>query len=74
MRNLTLWQAVAYATELGFAFAAAVLVGLFIGHFADDRLGNDVPVLTMLGSLVGLAAGVYSTAQIAQFLIRPRKE
>ena len=74
MRNLTVWQALAFATELGIAFATAVLLGLFLGHVADDRLGNGVPVLTLLGSLVGLAAGVYSSAQMAQFLSRPRKE
>jgi F0F1-type ATP synthase assembly protein I len=74
MRNLTTWQALAFATELGIGFAAAVLLGLFLGHVADDWLGNGVPVLTLLGSLVGLAAGVYSSAHIAQFLSRPGKE
>jgi len=74
MRNLSIWQAVAFATELGIAFAAAVLLGLFIGRIADDRLGNAVPIFTILGSLIGLAAGVYSSAQIVRYLTRPRKE
>jgi len=74
MANMTVWQAVAFATELGIAFATAVLLGLFLGHFADDRLGNEAPILTILGSMIGLAAGVYSSAQIVQFLSRPRKE
>lgn len=74
MPNMTVWQAVAFATELGIAFATAVLLGLFLGHVADDRLGNEMPVLTILGSFVGLAAGVFSSVQIVQFLTRPRKE
>lgn len=74
MRNLTVWEAVAFATELGIAFAAAVLAGTFLGHIADDRLGLEVPVLTILGALLGLAGGAYSSAQIAQWLTRPKKE
>jgi F0F1-type ATP synthase assembly protein I len=70
MRNLTIWQAVAFATELGVAFAVAVLMGLLVGHLADDRLGNSVPILTMLGSFLGLAAGVYSSMQIVQYVVR----
>ena len=72
MRNLTIWQAVAFATELGVAFAVAVLMGLFLGHLADDRLGT-VPILTILGALLGLAAGAYSSAQIGQMLIRKKE-
>lgn len=70
LRNLTTWQAVAIATELGAAFAIAVLVGLFAGYLADNRMGNTVPILTFLGSFLGLAAGVYSAVQIAQFMTR----
>ena len=70
MRNLTIWQAVAFATELGVAFAIAVLMGLFLGHLADDRLGNSVPFLTILGAFLGLAAGVYSSAQLVQYVVR----
>jgi F0F1-type ATP synthase assembly protein I len=72
MRNLTMWQAVAYGTELAVAFAAAVVVGLLIGHWADERLGNGVPILTIVGSLIGFAAGVFSTVRIAQFVTRPK--
>lgn len=74
VRNLTLWEAVAFATQLGIAFAAAVLIGVFLGHIADDWLGHEVPILTMLGAFVGLAAGVYSSLQLTQWLTRPRKE
>jgi len=74
VRNLTIWQAVAFATELGIAFATAVLVGLFAGHLVDERLGHEVPVFTMLGAFLGLTAGVVSTAQMVQYLTRRGKE
>jgi F0F1-type ATP synthase assembly protein I len=71
MRNLTMWQAVAYGTELALAFATAVVVGLLIGHWADERLGS-LPILTIVGSLAGFASGVFSTVRIAQFVTRPK--
>ena len=74
MRNLTLWQAVAYATELGLAFATTVFLGLFLGHVADDWMRNEAPILTFVGALLGLAAGVYSTAKLALLIVGPRKE
>ena len=74
MRNLTVWQAVAFATELGIAFAAAVLIGLLGGYLADERLGHGTPIFTILGSLLGMAAGIYSAAQIVKFLSQPKKE
>jgi F0F1-type ATP synthase assembly protein I len=74
MRNLTIWQAVAYATELGLAFATTVFLGLFLGHAADDWLRNEAPILTIVGALLGFAAGVYSTIRLAFVIVRPRKE
>jgi len=74
MRDLTLWQAVGYATELGLAFATAVFLGLFLGHAADDWLRNDAPILTIVGALLGFAVGVYGVVRLAFFVVRPRKE
>jgi len=74
MRDLTLWQAVGYATELGLALATAVFLGLFLGHVADEWLRNEAPILTIVGALLGFAAGVYSTVKLAFVIVRPRKE
>lgn len=74
MPNLSIWQAVAFATELGVAFATAVILGVFLGHLVDVQLDNDIPVATFLGAFLGLGAGVYSMIQIVQWLSRPRKE
>jgi F0F1-type ATP synthase assembly protein I len=76
MRNLTLWQAVAYATELGLALATTVFLGLFLGHVADDWMRNDAPIFTIVGTLLGFAAGVFSTVKLAMVVTgtRPGKE
>ena len=72
--NLSIWQAIAFATELGVAFTAAVIIGVFLGHIVDVQLDNNIPVATFLGAFLGLGAGVYSMIQIAQWLSKPRKE
>ncbi|MBM2810524.1 MAG: putative F0F1-ATPase subunit Ca2+/Mg2+ transporter [Chloroflexi bacterium] len=74
MRNLTIWQAVAYASELGFALAATVLVGTGLGYLTDQWLRNEAPVFIVVGSLLGLAAGTYSIARLAKAVTRPEKE
>jgi F0F1-type ATP synthase assembly protein I len=74
MRNLTLWQAGALATELGVAFAVGVLLGLFIGHVIDDRLGLQFPVFMLIGAGLGLASAMYSAWQLVRISLRPRKE
>lgn len=74
VRNLSVWQAVAIATELGLALAIGVVLGLLLGRFLDERLGLQVPVFMLLGALLGLASGVFSFARMVQFVTRPRKE
>jgi len=74
MRNLTIWQAVAYASELGFALAATVLIGTGLGYLGDQWMRNEAPMLTILGSMVGLAAGTYSIVRLGQAITRPKKE
>ncbi len=74
MQNLSIWQAVAIATELGVVLAAGVFIGLFLGHFADQKLGLQYPVFMLLGALAGLASGVYGFAKMVRMLTRPRKE
>lgn len=74
VRNLTIWQAVTYASELGLAFAATVVLGTFLGYLADGWLRTGAPFLTVAGALIGLGAGAYSTVRLAQAFTRPRKE
>lgn len=69
MRNLRVWQAVVIASQLGFVLAAAVAIGLFAGWYLDSIMHTS-PVFIIIGALVGMAAGVYSCAQIARDFLR----
>lgn len=66
MRRLTIWQATAIALEAGTAMAVAVLIGVIVGKNLDDRLGTSF--FAILGSLIGLASGVYSFAKVARYM------
>jgi F0F1-type ATP synthase assembly protein I len=74
MRNLTMWQAAAIASEVGLALAASVLAGTFIGVWLDGRFASGIPIFTVVGALVGLVAGVGSMSKLVPYLTRPRKE
>lgn len=52
----------AYST-LGIIFPASIAIGLFIGVFLDDLLGTS-PVLTIIFTLYGMAAGFYNFFKI----------
>ena len=66
--NLSAVEALAVASQLGFVLGAAVLIGIFGGSFLDARLGTS-PILLITGSILGMAAGIYSAAQVAKFLL-----
>lgn len=61
-------QALAIASQLGFVLGAAVILGVLAGSFLDARFGTS-PLFLALGSLLGMASGVYSVAQLAKFLL-----
>ncbi len=69
MRNLRVWQAVVVASQLGFVLAAAVAIGLFAGWYLDSIMHTS-PVFVIIGALAGMAAGVYSCAQIVRDVMR----
>lgn len=39
---------------------AVILLFYYVGHWADGKLGFEKPWLGMLGSLLGVAVGIYS--------------
>ena len=59
-------QMLAVASQLGFLFAACVLVGLVGGYFLDQRFGTS-PLWLAIGCVVGLAAGVSTLIQTYKF-------
>jgi hypothetical protein len=44
---------------LGMAWALGTLLFLWLGSWADKRLGTE-PLLTLVGAFVGAAAGLYN--------------
>ncbi len=67
--DTSMLQALAVASQMGIILGAAVVVGLLLGSWLDSLLGTG-PVFAIIGSLIGLAAGVYSSAQLAMFILR----
>jgi len=50
---------------VGTELAVATLIGLFGGHWLDDKLGTR-PWLTILGLVFGIAAGFNSLIRVAR--------
>jgi F0F1-type ATP synthase assembly protein I len=55
---------------VGFQFAGAILLFLFVGRWLDSRLGTE-PWLLLLGVMVGAVAGFYSMYR--QLMARPEE-
>ncbi|TXC85283.1 AtpZ/AtpI family protein [Luteibaculum oceani] len=51
-----------FATYTGSAFkvVGAILLFFYFGRWLDEKFGFEKPWLAMTGSLVGVAAGIYS--------------
>ncbi|MBI2340317.1 MAG: AtpZ/AtpI family protein [Deltaproteobacteria bacterium] len=48
---------------MGFQLAASVVAGLFLGGWADKKWGS-APWLTLIGLILGAAAGFYNLFRI----------
>jgi ATP synthase protein I len=44
---------------IGTQLLVTIAVGTYIGHWADARLQNNPPYLTVLGALLSVFAGIY---------------
>lgn len=51
------------AATAGLEFTASILAGLFVGWWADRRIGTE-PWLLILGTFVGAAAGFYNLYRV----------
>lgn len=70
MKNLSTVQALLIVSQIGFAFAAAVAVGLLAGGWLDSALHTS-PIFVVLGALAGTGAGIASAVQLARFGTKP---
>jgi ATP synthase protein I len=58
-----LWEHVALFSGLGFVLFGCIGGGFLLGYFLDKWLGT-VPIVTLIGAGLGLAAGVFELLQI----------
>jgi ATP synthase protein I len=57
------WAALALLGQVGFTIMFFTLLGIGIGLFMDHRF-NSTPIATLIGLLLGLAAGVYGVYRL----------
>lgn len=60
------FQVFALASSISVQFAVSVVVGWWIGHFFDRRLGLETPWLGVLGLLLGIGAGIYGIVRLME--------
>ncbi len=46
--------------DIPFRLLASVITGFFIGMFIDNYLSMEVPIFAIIGSMLGLIAGIWS--------------
>ena len=57
------WTALALLGQVGLTIVISMLIGLGIGLFIDRQF-NTAPIATLIGLLLGLAAGVYGVYRL----------
>ena len=65
MKNLSTLQALLIVSQIGFAFAVSVIIGVFAGIYLDSLLHSS-PVFAILGTVLGSGSGVYGAVQLAR--------
>ena len=61
--DLTGWSSLALLGQVGLTIVLSILLGIGLGLFIDHQL-NSAPVATLIGLLLGLAAGVYGVYRL----------
>jgi ATP synthase protein I len=57
------WTAFALLGQIGLTLVIPMLIGIFVGLFIDSKL-HTAPIATLIGLLLGLAAGVYGVYRL----------
>ena len=63
----SIWEGFAVPGQVVAYILGGAALGLFVGHFIDDRLHSS-PIATFIGLLLGLAAGVYAILRFVSSL------
>ena len=61
--DLSGWASLALLGQVGLTIVLSMLLGIGLGLFVDHQL-NSAPVATLIGLLLGLAAGVYGVYRL----------
>lgn len=61
------YSAFALVGQVGLTISLAMLAGVGLGIFVDSKLGTS-PIATLIGLLLGLAAGVYGVYRLVSSL------
>ncbi len=61
------WTAFALIGQVGLSIALGALLGIGIGLFIDSKLHSS-PIATLIGLLLGLAAGIYNVYRLISSL------
>lgn len=61
------WAGLVLVGQLGLTVAIPILLGIGVGLFIDSKLRSS-PIATLIGLLLGLAAGVYGAYRLVTAL------
>lgn len=61
--ELNEWAGLALVGQFGLTVAVPILIGIGAGIFIDNQLRSS-PIATLIGLLLGLAAGVYGAYRL----------
>jgi ATP synthase protein I len=53
-------------TGLAFQMLGVIGIGTWFGFWLDGRMQNKVPIFTLLGAMLGLAAAIYWLLRISK--------
>lgn len=65
VKNLSTIQALIIVSEIGFAFAVSVVIGVFGGIYLDSLLHTS-PVFAIIGAILGAGGGIYGAVELAR--------
>ncbi len=68
-----MWFAASRLSYLGIFFGVAAAIGYFAGHWADDRF-HTTPWLSMVGLMVGIAAGFKELWRVTKQLRKEQEQ
>ena len=64
------WAYAALFSEVGISLLVTTLVGVLIGHWADEQLGLAVPIFVIVGFLVGAGSGTVMIYRLVSRFLR----